>query len=62
LSDVDPSLPDPEIFYEIHEVNKDKWNYIVGGNFQVNRRWDIAFQVGFGGSRDQGTLTGTYRW
>jgi hypothetical protein len=62
LSDTDPSLPDVEIFYEIHEVNKDKWNYIFGGNFQINRRWDLAFQVGFGGSRDQGTLTATYRW
>jgi len=62
LSDLDPSLPDPEIFYEIHEVNTDKWNYIVGGQFQINREWDLAFQVGFGGSRDQATLNATYRW
>jgi hypothetical protein len=62
LSDIDPSLPDPEIFYEIHEDNTDKWNYIFGGNFQLDKSWDLAFQVGFGGSRDQATLNANYRW
>jgi hypothetical protein len=62
LSEVDPSLPDPEIFYQIHEVNTDKWNYIVGGNFQMNEHWSIQAQIGFGGSRDQYTLGGTLRW
>jgi len=62
LSDVDPSLPDQTIFYEIHEVNTDKWNYIVGANFQLTKKWTFATQIGFGGSRDQFTLTGSYRW
>jgi len=62
LSEIDPSLNDAEIFYEIHEVNTDKWNYIVGGNFQLSKKWSFATQIGFGGSRDQLTLTGTYRW
>ncbi len=62
LSDIDPSLPDPKIFYEIHEVNTDKWNYIVGGQFQITKEWAIATQIGFGGSRDQYTLNAVYRW
>ncbi len=62
LSDIDPSLPDQTIFYEIHEVNTDKWNYIVGGNFQLSKKWSFATQIGFGGSRDQLTFTGSYRW
>ena len=62
LSEIDPSLDDVELFYQIDEKNLDKWNYIVGGQFQISRKWAIATQVGFGGSRDQYTLTGNYRW
>jgi hypothetical protein len=62
FSELDPSLPDETIYYEIHEDNTDKWNYIFGGQFQFTRNWAIQGQVGFGGSRDQITLTGVWRW
>jgi len=62
LSQLDPSLPDETIYYEIDEANTDKWNYIIGGNYQFTRHWSIAGQVGFGGSREQITVTGVWRF
>jgi hypothetical protein len=62
LSEIDPSLDDVDIDYKIDEVNKDKWNYIVGGQFQFSEHWAMQCQIGFGGSRQQYTLTGVYRW
>ena len=62
FSQIDPSLSDQEIFYEIDEGNTDKWNYVAGGNFQISKKWSIQAQVGFGGSREQYLLDGTYRW
>jgi hypothetical protein len=62
LSEIDPSLDDVDLDYKIDEVNKDKWNYIVGGQFQFSEHWAMQCQIGFGGSRQQYTLTGVYRW
>ena len=62
LSGIDPSLDDVDIDYKVEEINKDKWNYIVGGQFQFSQQWAMQCQIGFGGSRQQYTLTGVYRW
>jgi hypothetical protein len=62
LSEIDPALNDVDIHYKIKEFNKDKWNYIVGGQFQFSEHWAMQCQIGFGGSRQQYTLTGVYRW
>jgi hypothetical protein len=62
LSGIDPSLSDVDLPYKIDEYNKDKWNYIVGGQFQFSQKWAMQCQIGFGGSRQQYTLTGVYRW
>jgi len=62
LSEIDPSLDDVDIDYKIDESNKDRWNYIVGGQFQFSQNWAMQCQIGFGGSRQQYTLTGVYRW
>jgi hypothetical protein len=62
LSEVDGTVDDVVIHYEIDETNTDKWNYVVGGQFQFNKSWNIQCQIGFGGTRDQYTLSGVYRW
>jgi hypothetical protein len=62
LSEVDPSLEDQEIDYIIDEENADKWNFIVGGQFQVSKAWSLQAQIGMLGSREQLTFVGNYRW
>ena len=62
LSEVDGTLDDIDIQYQIDETNTVKWNYVVGGQFQFNQRWSLQCQIGFGGAREQYTLGGVYRW
>jgi hypothetical protein len=50
------------IDYEINQRNKDKWNLLLGFNWDVNRRWMLQAEVGFGGSRDQFISSATYRF
>jgi hypothetical protein len=60
LSEINPILPD--IYFEMDAENTDKWNNIVGGQYALSDEWQLQFQVGFGGSRSQGTFTGTFRF
>ncbi len=62
LSDVDPSLNDVEVDSSLDENNKDKWNFVLGGQYQISAKWDIQGQIGFLGSREQIVLNGVYRW
>jgi len=40
------------IDYKIHQTNKDKWNAVVGENWDINKYWSWTFEVGFAGSRE----------
>jgi hypothetical protein len=60
LSEIDPLLPD--IYFDMNSTNKDKWNYIVGGQYALSDAWQLQFQLGFGGSRTQGTFAGSWRF
>jgi hypothetical protein len=62
LSDADPSLSDVRVDYKIEEENADKWNFVVGGQYQFSKRWAIQGQVGFLGSRQQLTFGGVFRF
>ena len=62
LSEIDGTLIDVDIQYQIDETNTDKWNYVVGGQFQFSMAWAVQALVGFGGTRDQYTLGVNYRW
>ncbi|MDO6764291.1 hypothetical protein [Agarivorans sp. 1_MG-2023] len=45
---------DLSIDYKIRQENKDKWQGLVGGNFNVNAYWSVMVEyVGFGGDRRQ---------
>ena len=37
--------------YQIHQRNKDKWNYLVGFNWDVRKFFSLHAEAGFGGSR-----------
>ena len=39
--------------YSLDKALKDKWNFIVGSQYQLNRHWMIRGEFGFLGSREQ---------
>lgn len=57
-----PSGETTTITYEIRQRNKDRWNYLLGFNWEINRRWNINAEGGFGGSRDSLIAGVTYRF
>ncbi len=60
-----PGAPDGEtttIDYRIRERNRDPWNYLLGVNWDITKRWSVVIEAGFGGSREN-LITGfTYRF
>lgn len=38
--------------FEIDQRNKDRWNYLVGGNYDFSKSFAVQAEVGFGGSRE----------
>lgn len=56
LTAVDGALNDDQnasIQYSLNKNLKDKWNFILGGQFQINRHVMIRAEYGFLGSREQ---------
>jgi hypothetical protein len=48
--------------FVISQRNKDRWNYLLGFNWDLNKRWSVLAEAGFGGSREN-LITGfTYRF
>jgi hypothetical protein len=39
--------------YSLNKAPKDKWNFIIGAQYQLNRRWMIRGEYGFLSSRKQ---------
>ena len=39
--------------YSLDKKPKDKWNFIIGSQFQLNRSWMLRAEVGILGSRTQ---------
>ena len=51
------------IGYVIDQENKDKWNVVIGGNWDINRNWSIAMEYnGFTGSREAYIASLTWRF
>jgi hypothetical protein len=47
--------------YVVRQENKDKWNGVLGGNWEINRHWSIVVEYdGFFGSRE--ALLGSLTW
>lgn len=48
--------------FVIRQRNRDRWNYLVGLNWELDPSWSLQAELGFGGSRDNLIVSGTYRW
>lgn len=56
LTNIDGALNDEEsatVQYSLTKRPKDKWNFIIGSQFQMNKHWMIRAEGGFLGSRVQ---------
>ena len=59
------STPDDLIVidYTIEQKNEDKWNLLVGGNWDINKRWSFSAEYnGFIGSREALIMSLTSRF
>jgi hypothetical protein len=50
------------IEYKLTQKNKDKWNYLVGFNWDITENWSVHAEAGFGGSRENFISSLTYRF
>jgi cysteine rich repeat protein len=60
-----PGGPDGDVTtlaYRISQRNKDRWNYLLGFNWDLNKRWSVMAEAGFGGSRENFIGGVTYRF
>lgn len=48
--------------YQIDQTNKDKWNYLIGFNWNLSDQWGAQAEAGFGGSRSNLISSLTYRY
>jgi len=51
-----------EVDYAIDQRNKDKWNFLVGGNWDIAKSFGLQAEVGFGESRNNVISSVTYRF
>jgi len=58
-----PGLGDTSTLdFKVNQRNKDKWNYLVGANWDISKHWNVMIEAGVGGSREN-LITGfNYRW
>ena len=66
LADRNPVLPiivgQDEIDYTVRIQAKEPWNLLLGGNWQVNKRWSIAVELGGVLDRFQSTVSAMFRF
>jgi long-subunit fatty acid transport protein len=65
LNAADVALNDDKkatIQYSLEKNLKDKWNFLLGSQYQINRHWMVRAEYGFLGSRTQGLLGLQYRF
>ncbi len=61
--DVPPAIGDTlNIGYAVHQQNKDCWNMLLGGNWDVNKNISLQGELGFLGTRDSLIASVTIRF
>ncbi|HSF45528.1 MAG TPA: hypothetical protein VLA58_05935 [Chitinophagaceae bacterium] len=50
------------VSYSLEKKPTKKWNMIVGGQYQFNKRWQLRTEFGFFGGRSQGLFSANYRF
>ena len=53
LDEAATELQESTISYSMDKRPKDKWNFTVGAQYQINRQWMIRAEYGFLGTRNQ---------
>ena len=48
--------------FRISQRNKDRWNALLGFNWEMNKTWSVMAEAGFGGSRENFIAGVTYRF
>jgi hypothetical protein len=65
LNTADAALNDGQdatVQYSLDKTLKDKWNFVVGSQYQLNKHWMIRAEYGFLGSRTQFLTSLQYRF
>lgn len=65
LNAADAALNDEDqatVQYSLDKSLKDAWNFIIGGQYQLNKHWMIRAEYGFLGSREQFLTSLQYRF
>lgn len=56
------NISNSSVQYSMDKRPKDKWNFVVGGQFQYNKHWMVRAEYGFLGSRTQLLVGLQYRF
>jgi hypothetical protein len=65
LNSIDGALNDETtatVDYSIDKGLKDPWNFIIGTQYQLNKKWMLRAEIGFLGTRDQLLASVQYRF
>ncbi len=62
INSLDNRDGDSEISYAMDKKPKQEWNFLVGGQFQLNKRWMLRSEVGIIGDRKSFLASFNYRF
>ena len=48
LKEIDPRLPSVEIDFKLDLKNDEPWNFLVGGQWDISKRWQVMAEGGLG--------------
>jgi hypothetical protein len=48
--------------YSIHVEPRDRWNYLAGVNWTIDKSWGVLAELGFGNTRSDVIITGFFRF
>ena len=61
LNELDSRLPAVELDFEIDVKNEEHWNFLMGGQWEITKRWQITAEGGVG-NRKQIVLGSSFRF
>ena len=61
-ADVPTASDTTTLDFVINQENADKYNYLIGFNWDVTKSWSFHSEAGFGGSRESFIASATYRF
>jgi hypothetical protein len=51
LKEIDPALPAVHLDFEIDIKNEERWNFLLGGQWEITKRWQMMAEGGIGNRR-----------